>query len=112
VVDGLPALPDLMRESGRRANAYENAVVNLVEAETLQPRVGEKFSGVVTEADPDDARKGTVMLRDPAVEANVTSQSPLPVGEEVTVTLTEADPARSPFPEPARVVASHFCTSE
>jgi hypothetical protein len=56
--------------------------------------VGEKFAAVVTEADHDDARMGTVMLREPAVEANVSSQSPLPVGDEVTVTLTEADPAR------------------
>ena len=94
VLDGLPRLPDLMRESGRRANAYENAVLNLVEAETLQARVGERFPAVVTEAEHDDARKGTVMLREPAVEANVRSQAPLPVGEEVTVTLTEADPAR------------------
>ncbi len=86
-------LPDLMRESGRRANAYENAVLDLVEAETLQHRVGESFGAVVTETEHDDERKGTVMLADPAVEAKVSSASPLPVGEDVTVTLTEADPA-------------------
>ena len=94
MLDGLPELPDLMRESGRRANAYENAVLNLVEAETLQSRVGERFAGVVTEAEHDDACAGSVMLREPAVEAAVTSQAPLPVGEEVTVTLAEADPGR------------------
>ncbi len=90
--DRLPDLPDVMRDSGRKANAYENAVLNLVEAETLQPMVGAKFGAVVTEVDHDDERKGTVMVREPAVEAAVSSDSPLPVGEDVTVTLAEADP--------------------
>ncbi len=91
--DGLPALPEIMRDSGRAASAYEGAVMNLVEAETLRDRVGERFDAVVTESDEDDARKGKVMVRDPAVEARVTSTSALPVGEEVSVTLTTADPA-------------------
>jgi exoribonuclease R len=93
VLEGMDALPDLMRDSGRRSHAYENAVVNLVEALTLQSRVGESFEGVVLEAEHDDERKGTVMVRDPAVEAPVESMSPLPVGDDVTVTLAEADPA-------------------
>ena len=93
VLDRLPDLPDVMRDSGRKANAYENAVLNLVEAETLESRVGTTFDAVVIEVDHDDERKGTVMVREPAVEAAVSSDSPLPVGEDVTVTLTEADPA-------------------
>jgi exoribonuclease R len=92
VLDRLGDLPETMRDSGRRSHAYENAVLNLVEAETLASRVGEKFDAVVTEAEDDDQRKGTVMLREPAVEAPVSSQSPLPVGEDVTVILAEADP--------------------
>lgn len=93
VLDRLADLPEIMRESGGKANAYENAVLNLVEAETLQSRTGERFDGVVTEVDHDDEREGTVMVREPAVEAAVSSRSPLPVGEDVSVTLTEADPA-------------------
>jgi exoribonuclease R len=93
ILNRLPDLPDIMSVSGRKANAYENAVLNLVEAQTLAPLVGTKFNGVVTEVDHDDERKGTVMVREPAVEAAVSSESPLPVGEDVTVTLTEADPA-------------------
>ena len=58
-----------MQHSGRRAHAYENAVLNLVEALTLHRRVGEKFEAVVIEVDHDDERKGTVMVREPAVEA-------------------------------------------
>ena len=93
VLARLGDLPEIMRDSTRTSRAYENAVLNLVEAETLRPRIGEQFRGVVTEVDSDDERKGTVMVRDPAVEASVSSQSPLPVGEYVTVTLTDADPA-------------------
>lgn len=93
VLDRLGDLPEIMRDSGRKSHAHENAVLNLVEAATLEPRVGERFEAVVTELDHDDERKGTVMLRHPAVEASVSSESPLPVGADVTVTLTEADPA-------------------
>ena len=89
---GLADLPAIMQKSGQRARAYENAVLNLVEALTLRTRVGEQFKGVVIEHDHDDERKGVVMVREPAVEAPVTSQSPLPVGEEVSVTLATADP--------------------
>ena len=93
VRDGLDALPDLMRESGHRSRAYENAVLDLVEALTLRGRVGESFEAVVLEVAHDDARHGSVMVRDPAVEAAVTSSAPLPVGEDARVTLAEADPA-------------------
>ena len=92
VRNGLPQLPAIMRESGHRSRAYENAVLDLVEALTLRTRVGEKFAAVVLESGDDRGHKGTVMLREPAVEAPVRSTAPLPVGEEVTVTLVEADP--------------------
>ncbi len=93
VLAGMDDVPDLMRESGRRSRAYENAVLNLVEALTLGGRIGEQFEGVVLEAEHDDERRGTVMIREPAVEARVDSAVPLPVGEGVAVTLVEADPA-------------------
>lgn len=93
VLSALPELPDAMRESGRRANAYENAIVNLIEAVTLHGRIGERFSGAVVETEHDDPNKGDVVVRDPAVTASVTATKPLPLGEEITVTLTEADPA-------------------
>ncbi|MET0840298.1 MAG: RNB domain-containing ribonuclease [Marmoricola sp.] len=93
VLERMDRLPEVMQDSGRKSRAYENAVVNLVEALTLRSRVGETFEGVVTEVEHDDQREGTVMVREPAVEAPVVSASPLPVGEDVTVTLAEADPA-------------------
>ncbi len=93
VLEGMDDVPDLMRDSNRKSHTYENAVLNLVEALTLRSRVGERFEGVVLEATHDDEREGTVMIREPAVEAPVASRSPLPVGEDVTVTLAEADAA-------------------
>ena len=36
--------------------------------------------------------KGDITIRDPAIEAPVTSTSDLPLGEEVTVELAAADP--------------------
>lgn len=90
----LRSLPATMQESGRRAHAYENAVLDLVEASVLQGRVGERFDGVVVDVDGEQDR-GEVVVRDPAVEASVTTDRPegLPLGEEVSVTLAEADPA-------------------
>jgi exoribonuclease R len=92
VIEGMDDVPDAMRESGRKSHAYENAVLNLVEALTLRSRVGEPFEAVVLEVEHADEREGTVMIREPAVEAPVTCSAPLPVGEDVTVRLAEADP--------------------
>lgn len=92
VRQALPELPQTMQESGRKANTYENAVVDLVEAFSLQGRVGETFTGVVTEVDREEKTKGTLIVREPAVEASVRGDD-LPVGDEVTATLVTADPA-------------------
>jgi exoribonuclease R len=91
VRDKLGELPATMQESGRRAHAYENAVVNLAEAALLQGRVGEQFAAVVLEIDRKDPRRADIQLEQPAVEATATGDDP-PVGEAVTATLVEADP--------------------
>jgi exoribonuclease R len=93
VLARLGDLPDTMRESGRRANQYQNAVLNLVEAAMLAPRVGESFPAVVLETDEKDDRRGDATVQEPAIEATVVSARPLPVGEDVTLTLTKADVA-------------------
>jgi exoribonuclease R len=92
VLDKLDELPATMQESGRRAHAYENAVVDLVEAATLKDRVGEKFAAVVLEVDRKDRHRADIQIEEPAVEATATGTNP-PVGAEVTATLAEADPA-------------------
>ena len=91
VLEQLPTLPEVMRESSRRANAYERAVVDLVEAALLHGRAGEEFRAVVVAVEDRDPRRGTVMVREPAIEASVSSATPLPLGADVMVRLTRAD---------------------
>jgi exoribonuclease R len=93
VVAAMAELPDTMRESGRRANQYENSVVDLCEAELLHGRVGESFAAVVVEVDDKDATRGDVTIKDPAIEAQVSGTADLPLGKEVSVRLVSADPA-------------------
>ena len=92
VLDAFDDLPAIMQASGRRARSYERAIVDLVEAQMLSGRVGERFEGVILEIDPEDPNKGVVQIADPAVESVVTSDAPLPVGEQVQVRLVSADP--------------------
>ncbi len=94
VVERLVDLPDHMRDSSRLAGRYENGIVNLVEAEMLRDRIGEEFTAVVVDAGDRDPMKGEITIAEPAIEATVTSQEPLPVGEQVQVRLIEADPAK------------------
>ena len=76
-------LPDTMRESSRRANAYERAVLDLVEAALLRDRVGEEFAAMVVDVDDRKPERGDVVVRDPAVEAPVVGRAPLPLGTDV-----------------------------
>jgi exoribonuclease R len=92
VLDRFEELPDTMRESSRRANAYERAVLDLVEAALLRDRVGEEFAAMVVDVDDRKPERGDVVVRDPAVEAPVVGRAPLPLGADVTVRLTTADP--------------------
>lgn len=89
VVAGLPQLPDVMAESGRRANRFERGTVNLVEALVLSPHLGQEFSGTLIEVEPDDD-EGTLQLAVPAVEAKIRGDH-LILGSEVRATLVAAD---------------------
>jgi exoribonuclease R len=91
VLEKLHALPEELKDGGRRAAQYEGAVLNLVEAGILQHQVGQTFEGVVVDVEEDDRSRGTVTVQEPAVEARVTSTRPLPLGTDVSVRLTEAD---------------------
>ncbi len=84
-------LPEIMQVTGRKAAQYENAVLDLVEAHVLAPRLGDSFDGVIVDLDDRDKRRGTVTVQDPAIEADVTSTRDLPLGEAVQVQLTAAD---------------------
>jgi exoribonuclease R len=93
VIDQLGALPKTMQEADRKARQYERAVVDLMEAAVLSPHVGEKFPGVIVQVDSDDAHRGSVVIQQPAIEAEVTSGKDLPLGSDVQVALAEADVA-------------------
>jgi exoribonuclease R len=85
-------LPKEMETSDRIARRLERAVLDHVEAGVLAGRLGETFTGVITDLDDRDESAGIVMLREPAVEAKVsTATGRLPLGEEVTVRLVKAD---------------------
>lgn len=91
----LRGLPKEMDEADRRAHQFDGAVLSLVEAGTLASSVGETFVGVVTEVAADNPAAGSLVLRDPAVEARVRTAdgSALPLGREITARLVEADVA-------------------
>ena len=93
VLEKLPELPGTLRESARRSHQYESAVLDLVEAGVLKDRVGETFDAVVVDVDEKATTRGVITLQEPAVEALVTSPSPLPLGTEVSVRLVAADVA-------------------
>lgn len=94
VLSALGELPDTMRESDRRAKAFERGITDMVEALILQDRVGEQFEGVIVSVDERDRDRdeGVISLTDPAVEAPVKGRG-VALGERVTVTLRRADVA-------------------
>jgi hypothetical protein len=54
--------------------------------------VGEDFAAMLVDVDDRTPSRGDVVLREPAVEAPVVGEAPLPLGTDVVVRLTEADP--------------------
>lgn len=91
VLRELDALPEQMAAAERREKHYQRAVLDLVEVFLLEGRVGETFPGTIVEVDEGKDR-GTVMIKEPAVEARVRGAS-LPFGHETTVRLASADRA-------------------
>ena len=92
VREGLPELPGVLASAGQRANAFENAVIDLAECIVLEDRVGDVFTGVVVEAG-DPPHRGRVQIPEPAIEATLESPEgePLPVGRRTDVRLVEVD---------------------
>jgi len=89
----LHELPKTMQRTGQLAARYERMVLDLVEAGVLQSHVGESYEGVVVAVDEQEPTRGTVTVREPAVEAPLVSAGPLPLGTEAQVRLTTADVA-------------------
>jgi hypothetical protein len=74
----------------RRASTAERAAVDLTEAVLLADRVGQEFPAVVVDT---DRNGGAIALEEPPVRARCEGEG-LPLGERITVRLTEADPVR------------------
>lgn len=89
VRDALPRLPEEMASSGRRASAYERGVLDLAEALVLRDRVGEVFTGVVTDVHPKNGQ-ATVQIADPAVELRLEAPSDA-VGSEVRIRIDQVE---------------------
>ncbi len=89
----LPGLPATMAAADHRAGQYQRAIIDLIEALILAHRVGDIFEGTIISTDSRRSGGGTVMLREPAIEARVTGAA-LPLGADVRVKLVAADPLR------------------
>ncbi|WP_433049911.1 RNB domain-containing ribonuclease [Dactylosporangium sp. CS-033363] len=90
--EALPKLPEVMTRTDRVAGAAERGAVDLVEATLLQGRVGETFEAAVLDVDRAKHR-GDIAIDEPPVRARCEGDA-LPLGERITVRLTEADPAK------------------
>jgi exoribonuclease R len=94
VLQALPGLPRTMAAADQRAGHYERAVIDLAEALVLAPRIGQSFEATIVEVDPRDRHRGVAMLHALAIEAPVSADRELPLGEVVSLRLAQADPAR------------------
>lgn len=89
VTDAFVRLPKVMARADAVGGQIGRAVIDLAEAQLLQPRVGESFAAIVTDTDERGAR---IQLRDLPIVARVAAPAAEP-GDAITVRLTAADPA-------------------
>ncbi|HET9428719.1 MAG TPA: RNB domain-containing ribonuclease [Allosphingosinicella sp.] len=90
IVQAFDRLPKIMAKSDTLAAQIDRAVVDLAETIMLEPRIGDTFAAVVTDSDQRGVR---VQLRELPVVARVSANKVAP-GDEVTLKLVAADPAR------------------
>ncbi|MEY9990919.1 exoribonuclease R [Streptomyces sp. V4I8] len=96
VGSALDALPARMAEGTRRAGTVERECVDIVEGALLKDRVGEVFDGWVVDVEERQPAVGTVQLESPAVIGRIEARDGgrLPLGERLSVRLTEAAKVR------------------
>jgi VacB/RNase II family 3'-5' exoribonuclease len=88
LLERLAEAPEIMKKADQADRELQSRIVDFVEAVFLQGRVGAQFDAVVIEA---GEKVGLVQLKDPAVVGPCDGAG-LPLGEQIAVTLTEADP--------------------
>ena len=86
--DQLAELPTVMERCENRASNVDRAVIDLLEAVSLQHRVGEILIGEVV-----DAANGIVQTRDPAIRARTMHLPKVENGASVRVRIDVADPS-------------------
>jgi exoribonuclease R len=80
-------MPEIMQRSESRSSAVERAVIDLLEAVSLQGRIGE-----VLDAEVVDAAAGIVQTTDSAIRAKATTLKNAVDGEKVKVRIDAANP--------------------
>ena len=86
--DQLAELPTVMERCENRASNVDRAVIDLLEAVSLQHRVGEILIAEVV-----DAANGIVQTRDPAIRARTMHLPKVENGASVRVRIDVADPS-------------------
>ncbi len=89
-LDGLPRLPDILRDARRREGSLDRAMVDFVESMVLADRVGEVFEATVTKT----VGRGRSRIQIPSVAVSADIEGRLDPGTRVEVRLVAADPAR------------------
>ncbi len=89
-LEGLPRLPDILRDARRREGSLERAMVDFVESMILADRVGEVFEATVTKA----VGRGRSRIQIPRVAVSADIEGRLEPGARIKVRLVAADPAR------------------
>ena len=87
LTDQITRLPDVMQTSEGRASSVDRAVIDLLEAVSLQDRVGEILDAEVVDAD-----NGIVQTFDSAIRARATQLLNAQDGDLVRVRIDAADP--------------------
>ncbi len=90
LTEPLGRLPAVMERADDRAEQLELAIVDDVEARTLEHRVGDVFRGIIVD---EDARGARLQIADPPVRARLHAEPPPALGARVRVRLVAVDPA-------------------
>ena len=88
VITTLDKLPAEMAAADRLQKRHERALLDLAEVFVLADQVGDVFAGTVIEVE--SRSRGTVMIKEPAVEARITGDH-LPLGHDVEAKLISAE---------------------
>ena len=88
--DFVATLPDVMHRAQTMQSHVDHAVVDLVEAVTMQTRVGDVFDATVVDVER-DRNVVRIQIADPAVWASVKATAQ--PGDHLRVRLVSADPA-------------------